>query len=339
MIIVMKNSATQEYIEQFSEWLTRRYNVQVNPIYGTGTTVLALLGDTHALDQDAILRDPHVDRITKIQEPFKLANRKTHPEDTIVEIAPGVEVGGKKIIVMAGPCSVEDERQIIEVAEHVKQQGAAVLRGGAWKPRSSPYSFQGLKAEGLELLHKAKLKTGLPVVTEITNPAHIELFMDKCDCFQVGARNMQNFELLKELGQLKKPVLLKRGFANTIEEFLMSAEYLMAGGNSNVILCERGIRTYETYTRNTLDISAVPVLKRISHLPVVVDPSHAAGIYWMVRPLAQAAVAAGADGLIIEVHNDPAHAMSDGAQSLTYESFEETMPQLRKLAQAVGRDL
>ena len=203
----------------------------------------------------------------------------------------------------------------------------------------SPYAFQGLKADGLELLHKASLATGLPVVTEITNPAHIEQFIGKCDCFQVGARNMQNFELLKELGRTKTPVLLKRGFANTIEEFLMSAEYLMAGGNSNVILCERGIRTYETCTRNTLDISAVPVLKRISHLPVVVDPSHAAGIYWMVRPLARAAVAAGADGLIIEVHNDPAHALSDGAQSLTYESFEETMPELRQLARAVGRDL
>lgn len=339
MIIVMKNSATQEHIDSFSKWLTEHYSVQVNPIYGTGTTVLALLGDTHALDQNAILRDPHVDRITKIQEPFKLANRKTHPEDTIVEIAPGVEVGGKKIVVMAGPCSVESEEQIVDVAKHVKEQGATVLRGGAWKPRSSPYSFQGLKAEGLELLHKAKLATGLPVVTEITNPAHIDLFMDKCDCFQVGARNMQNFELLKELGNTRKPVLLKRGFANTIEEFLMSAEYLMAGGNNNVILCERGIRTYETYTRNTLDISAVPVLKRISHLPVVVDPSHAAGIYWMVNPLAKAAIAAGADGLIIEVHNDPAHALSDGAQSLTYESFEETMPELKRLAQAVGRDI
>ncbi len=339
MIIVMKNSATQEYIDTFSGWLTSRYEVQVNPIYGTGTTVLALLGDTHALDQDAILRDPHVERVTKIQEPFKLANRKTHPEDTVVEIAPGVVVGVKRIVVMAGPCSVESAEQILEVAEHVKAQGATVLRGGAWKPRSSPYAFQGLKAEGLELLHKASLATGLPVVTEITNPAHIEQFIGKCDCFQVGARNMQNFELLKELGRTKTPVLLKRGFANTIEEFLMSAEYLMAGGNSNVILCERGIRTYETCTRNTLDISAVPVLKRISHLPVVVDPSHAAGIYWMVRPLARAAVAAGADGLIIEVHNDPAHALSDGAQSLTYESFEETMPELRQLARAVGRDL
>jgi len=339
MIIVMKNSATQEYIDHFSKWLTGRYDVKVNPIYGTGTTVLALLGDTHALDQDAILRDPHVERVTKIQEPFKLANRRTHPEDSIVEIAPGIEIGGKKIVVMAGPCSVESEEQIIDVARHVKAQGAAVLRGGAWKPRSSPYSFQGLKAEGLDLLHKASLDTGMPVVTEITNPAHIEQFIGKCDCFQVGARNMQNFELLKELGKTKIPVLLKRGFANTIEEFLMSAEYVMAGGNSNVVLCERGIRTYETYTRNTLDISAVPVLKRISHLPVVVDPSHAAGIYWMVRPLARAAVAAGADGLIIEVHNDPARALSDGAQSLTYESFEETMPELRQLAQAVGREL
>jgi len=331
MIIVMKNSATQEYIDTFSGWLTSRYEVQVNPIYGTGTTVLALLGDTHALDQDAILRDPHVERVTKIQEPFKLANRKTHPEDTVVEIAPGVAVGGKRIVVMAGPCSVESAEQILEVAEHVKAQGATVLRGGAWKPRSSPYAFQGLKAEGLELLHKASLATGLPVVTEITNPAHIEQFIGKCDCFQVGARNMQNFELLKELGRTKTPVLLKRGFANTIEEFLMSAEYLMAGGNSNVILCERGIRTYETCTRNTLDISAVPVLKRISHLPVVVDPSHAAGIYWMVRPLAQAAVAAGADGLIIEGHNDPQRALCDGAQSLTPDQFDALMSKVNTI--------
>ena len=339
MIIVMKNGVTSEHIAQLSKWLTERFGVQVNPNYGTGTTVLALLGDTSSVDQDALLRDEFVERITKVQEPFKLANRKMHPQDTIVEIAPGVQVGGNKLVVMAGPCSVESREQIIDVAQHVKAQGATVLRGGAWKPRSSPYSFQGLKAEGLELLHEAHLETGLPVVTEITNPAHIELFMDKCDCFQVGARNMQNFELLKELGHTQKPVLLKRGFANTIEEFLMSAEYLMAGGNKNVILCERGIRTYETYTRNTLDISAVPVLKRISHLPVIVDPSHAGGIYWMVAPLARAAVAAGADGLMIEVHNDPAHALSDGAQSLTYESFAETMDSLRGIAAAVGRSI
>lgn len=339
MIIVMKNGTTEEHIAKLSKWLNESFNVNVNTIHGTGTTVLALVGDTGSVDKDALLRDEYVERITKVQEPFKLANRKMHPEDSIVKIGDNVEIGGKKIIVMAGPCSVEGREQIIDIAKNVKMQGATVLRGGAWKPRSSPYSFQGMKAEGLDLLHEAHKETGLPVVTEITNPAHIDLFMDKCDCFQVGARNMQNFELLKELGQTNKPVLLKRGFANTIEEFLMSAEYLMAGGNKNVILCERGIRTYETYTRNTLDISAVPVLKRLSHLPVVVDPSHAGGIYWMVEPLARAAVAAGADGLIIEVHNDPAHALSDGAQSLTYESFAETMNSLRGIANAMGREI
>lgn len=339
MIIVMKNGVSEAHIAKLSGWLSDRFGVHVNPIVGTGTTVLALVGDTASVDKDALLRDEYVDRITKVQEPFKLANRKMHPQDTLVSIGDKVVVGGKKLVVMAGPCSVESESQIIDVAKHVQAQGASVLRGGAWKPRSSPYSFQGLKAEGLELLHKAHEATGLPVVTEITNPAHIELFLDKCDCFQVGARNMQNFELLKELGHTNKPVLLKRGFANTIEEFLMSAEYLMAGGNENVILCERGIRTYETYTRNTLDISAVPVLKRISHLPVIVDPSHAGGIYWMVEPLARAAVAAGADGLMIEVHNDPAHALSDGAQSLTYDSFAEVMTSLRGIASAMGREI
>lgn len=339
MIVVMKNGTTDAHIQQLSGWLNTQYGIQVNPVYGTGTTVLALIGDTASVDKDALLRDPQVERITKVQEPFKLANRRMHPQDTTVEIAPGVVVGGKKIVVMAGPCSVEGEAQIIDVAKHVQAEGATVLRGGAWKPRSSPYSFQGLKAEGLDLLHKAHEATGMPIVTEITNPRNIELFLDKCDCFQVGARNMQNFDLLKELGQTDKPVLLKRGFANTMEEFLMSAEYLMAGGNEKVILCERGIRTYETYTRNTLDISAVPVLKRMSHLPVIVDPSHAGGIYWMVEPLAKAAVAAGADGLMIEVHNDPAHALSDGAQSLTYESFAETMTSIRRVAEAVGREI
>lgn len=338
MIIVMKQGTTKESIARLSGWLSERYGVHANPIYGTGTTVLAVVGDTAAVDQDALLRNPSVERINKVQEPFKLGNRRMHPEDTIVDIA-GVKIGGKKVVVMAGPCSVEGEEQIIDVAKHVQASGATILRGGAWKPRSSPYSFQGLKAEGLELLTKARAATGLPIVTEITNPRHIEQFLGKCDCFQVGARNMQNFELLKELGQTNIPVLLKRGFANTLEEFLMSAEYLMAGGNENVILCERGIRTYETYTRNTLDISAVPALKRLSHLPVIVDPSHAGGIYWMVEPLAKAAVAAGADGLMIEVHNDPAHALSDGAQSLTYNHFEETMNSLRAIASAVGREI
>ena len=352
MIIIMKQGTTHEHVEELSQHI-ERWNVKANPIYGEGTIVIGLVGDTGAVDKDALMLDPQVENIIKVQEPFKLANRKFHPDNSVVEIAPGVVVGGKKLVVMAGPCSVESEEQIIDVAKHVQADGATVLRGGAWKPRSSPYSFQGLKAEGLELLHKAHEATGLPVVTEITNPAHIDIFMDKCDCFQVGARNMQNFELLKELGQTRKPILLKRGFANTMEEFLaspmvlqikrpmmtMSAEYIMAGGNENVILCERGIRTYEKYTRNTLDISAVPVLKRMSHLPVVVDPSHAGGIYWMVEPLAKAAVAAGADGLMIEVHNDPAHALSDGAQSLTYDSFHHTMNALRAVAAAVDREI
>lgn len=338
MIIVMKPGTTKEQVEKLSRYI-ERWNVKASPIYGAGTTVIGLVGDASAVDRDALLRDPLVEKIIKVQEPFKLTNRKFHPEDTVVTIADKIAVGGQKLVIMAGPCSVESEEQIIDVAKHVQAQGATVLRGGAWKPRSSPYSFQGLKAEGLELLHKAHEVTGMPVVTEITNPANIDLFMDRCDCFQVGARNMQNFELLKELGQTDKPILLKRGFANTMEELLMSAEYIMAGGNEQVILCERGIRTYEKYTRNTLDISAVPVLKRMSHLPVIVDPSHAAGIYWLVEPLAKAAIAAGADGLMIEVHNDPAHALSDGAQSLTYDSFEETMQSIRAIAAAVGRSL
>ena len=337
MIVVMKKGAPKQEIDALSNWI-EHFSVKVNPIVGEETTILGLVGDTTSIDKDTLMLNNWVDRVMKVQEPFKLANRAMHPEDTIVNIG-DVAVGGSKIAVMAGPCSVESESQICEIAQEVQRQGATVLRGGAWKPRSSPYSFQGLKAEGLELLCKAQEKTHMPIVTEITNPAHIELFLDKVDCFQIGARNMQNFELLKEIGKTDKPVLLKRGFANTLEEFLMSAEYIMAGGNTQVILCERGIRTYETYTRNTLDISAVPALKRLSHLPVVVDPSHAAGIYWMVEPLAMSAIAAGADGLIIEVHNDPAHALSDGAQSLTYKHFAQTMGKLRAVAQAVGKEI
>ena len=337
MIVVMKKGAPKQEIDALSNWI-EHFSVKVNPIVGEETTILGLVGDTTSIDKDTLMLNNWVDRVMKVQEPFKLANRAMHPEDTIVNIG-DVAVGGNKIAVMAGPCSVESEPQICEIAQEVQRQGATVLRGGAWKPRSSPYSFQGLKAEGLDLLCKAQEKTHMPIVTEITNPAHIELFLDKVDCFQIGARNMQNFELLKEIGKTDKPVLLKRGFANTLEEFLMSAEYIMAGGNNQVILCERGIRTYETYTRNTLDISAVPALKRLSHLPVVVDPSHAAGIYWMVEPLAMSAIAAGADGLIIEVHNDPAHALSDGAQSLTYKHFAQTMGKLRAVAQAVGKEI
>ena len=261
-----------------------------------------------------------------------------HPEDSIVDVC-GVKVGGKQITVMAGPCSVETREQIIGVAEDVKQMGAAILRGGAFKPRTSPYSFQGLQETGLDLLKEAKAVTGLPIITEIMSADKIERFVEDVDVIQVGARNMQNFELLKELGKTDKPILLKRGLSATIEEWLMSAEYIMAGGNDNVILCERGIRTFENYTRNTLDLSAIPAVKKLSHLPVVVDPSHAAGTWWMVAPLAKAAVAVGADGLIIEVHNDPEHALCDGAQSLKPERFGRLMQDLKIIAGAVGREL
>ena len=338
MIIIMKQGTTHEHVDELSRHI-ERWNVKANPIYGEGTIVIGLVGDTGAVDKDALMLDPQVENIIKVQEPFKLANRKFHPDNSVVEIAPGVVVGGKKLVVMAGPCSVESEEQIIDVAKHVQADGATVLRGGAWKPRSSPYSFQGLKAEGLELLHKAHEATGLPVVTEITNPAHIDIFMNKCDCFQVGARNMQNFELLKELGQTRKPILLKRGFANTMEEFLMSAEYIMAGGNEQVILCERGIRTFEKYTRNTLDLSAVPIIHEKTHLPVIVDPSHATGKANLVEPMMIAAVAAGADGLEVEVHYDPRHAWSDGAQCLTPDAFAQAMAKCRQVAWAIGRDM
>ena len=337
MIIVLKQDAPDAQVREFCHEL-QDMGLQINDSKGSDTHILGLIGDTKAIAESWVLANPVVETCRRVSEPYKKANRKFHPDDSVIDVN-GVKIGGGSFAVIAGPCSIESEEQIIDVAKHVQADGAAVLRGGAWKPRSSPYSFQGLKAEGLELLHKAHEATGLPVVTEITNPAHIDIFMNKCDCFQVGARNMQNFELLKELGQTRKPILLKRGFANTMEEFLMSAEYIMAGGNENVILCERGIRTYEKYTRNTLDISAVPVLKRMSHLPVIVDPSHAGGIYWMVEPLAKAAVAAGADGLMIEVHNDPAHALSDGAQSLTYDSFHHTMNALRAVAAAVDREI
>ena len=273
-----------------------------------------------------------------MQEPYKRANRMFHPEDSIVDVC-GVKVGGKQITVMAGPCSVETREQIIGVAEDVKQMGAAILRGGAFKPRTSPYSFQGLQETGLDLLKEAKAVTGLPIITEIMSADKIERFVEDVDVIQVGARNMQNFELLKELGKTDKPILLKRGLSATIEEWLMSAEYIMAGGNDNVILCERGIRTFENYTRNTLDLSAIPAVKKLSHLPVVVDPSHAAGMWWMVEPLAKAAVAVGADGLIIEVHNDPEHVLCDGAQSLKPERFGRLMQDLKIIAGAVGREL
>ena len=279
-----------------------------------------------------------VDKVMRVQEPFKRANRSFHPEDSVIDVS-GVKIGGRKLAVIAGPCSVENEKQIVGVAKSVKLAGAALLRGGAFKPRTSPYSFQGLKEAGLDLLKIARKETGLPIVTEIMSARMLERFVEDVDLIQVGARNMQNFELLKELGRTNVPVLLKRGLSATIEEWLMAAEYIMAGGNDNVILCERGIRTFETYTRNTLDLSAIPAVKKLSHLPVIVDPSHAAGLWWMVEPMAKAAVAAGADGLIIEVHNDPEHALCDGAQSLKPERFARLMGELSGIAKIVGREL
>ena len=323
MIIVLKPNCTDEQVKHFADNLTKEYNVKVNTWVGTQSTVLGLLGDTTSIDIDYISAQDFVESVKRVQEPYKKANRKFHPDNTVITLPTGQKIGDGSLALIAGPCSVETEAQICEVAERVKAAGAAFLRGGAFKPRTSPYSFQGLQAEGLELLKKAKAQTGLPIVTEIMSIGHIPLFEEEgVDIIQVGARNMQNFELLKALGKINKPILLKRGLSNTIEELLMSAEYIMAGGNDQVILCERGIRTYETYTRNTMDISSIPILKKLSHLPVVVDPSHASGIAWLVEPLAMAAVAAGADGLIIEVHNNPAKALSDGAQSLTPDQFD-----------------
>ena len=312
MIIVLKPQSTKQMVDNFVDSLQKNYDVKVNEWVGTQSTVLGLIGDTSAIDIDYISAQDIVESVKRVQEPYKKANRKFHPDDTVITLPGGQKIGDGSLSLIAGPCSVESERQIVEIAKSVKDSGAQFLRGGAFKPRTSPYAFQGLKAEGLELLREARKVTGLPIVTEIMRVSHIPLFED-VDIIQVGARNMQNFELLKELGRLDKPILLKRGLSSTIEELLMSAEYIMAGGNEKVILCERGIRTYETYTRNTLDISAVPILKKLSHLPVIVDPSHASGISWLVEPLALAAVAAGADGLIIEVHNDPQHALSAGA--------------------------
>ena len=335
MIIVLKPQCTKEQLNTFTADLKHDYNVSVNTWVGTSSTVLGLIGDTSAIDLDYISAQPFVESVKRVQEPYKKANRKFHPDDTVITLKNGQKIGDGGLTVMAGPCSVESEAQICEVARRVQAAGAQILRGGAFKPRTSPYAFQGMKAEGLELLSEAKKKTGLPIVTEIMRVSHLELF-DDVDIIQVGARNMQNFELLKELGKIDKPILLKRGLSNTIEEFLMSAEYIMAGGNEQVILCERGIRTYETFTRNTLDISAVPILKKLSHLPVIVDPSHASGISWLVDPLARAAVAAGADGLMIEVHNDPRHALSDGAQSLTPDQFDETAKHVFALKKAMA---
>lgn len=330
MIVILKQGVTEDKIEELSQWLESLGDLSVSVVRGSQTTILGLVGDTSAVDKDSVESNAFVEVVKRVQEPYKNANRKFHPDDTIVEIN-GHKIGGEHFQVIAGPCSVESEQQILTVAQSVKAAGANLLRGGAFKPRTSPYSFQGMRAEGIELLLEAKKITGLPIVTEIMSLNHLDLF-EAVDVIQVGARNMQNFELLKELGHLQKPILLKRGLANTMEELLMSAEYIMAGGNNQVILCERGIRTFEKYTRNTLDLSAVPVLKKVSHLPVVVDPSHATGYAWLVPTMAKAALAAGADGLLIEVHNDPAKALCDGAQSLNCGEFAALMEDIKARA-------
>lgn len=334
MIIVLKRGLDKKTIEDFSTSLKKKYNVEVNQWQGVNETVLGLIGDTTAIDIGTINAQDVVYSVRRVQEPYKKANRKFHPDDTVITLSNGTKIGDGSLTLMAGPCSVESAEQVTEIAKAVKASGANILRGGAFKPRTSPYSFQGLKAEGLELLLKAKEETGLPIVTEIMSESDIDLFKD-VDIIQVGARNMQNFTLLKKLGKLDKPILLKRGLCATIEEWLMSAEYIMAEGNEKVILCERGIRTYEKYTRNTLDLSAIPIVKSLSHLPVVVDPSHATGMNWLVEPLAMAAVACGADGLIIEVHNDPPHALCDGAQSLTPEEFDSVVKKVNRIMSAL----
>jgi 3-deoxy-7-phosphoheptulonate synthase len=311
MIIILKENLSQEKVKPFLEKF-ESMGIACHFSQGVSTTIVGLIGDTSKLDIDSIMANELVYDVKRVSEPYKAANRKFHPDDTIVNVNEA-KIGGDFFNVIAGPCSVESEEQIVEVAKAVKSSGARLLRGGAFKPRTSPYAFQGLHADGITLLLKAKKETGLPIVTEIMSLSHIDLFRE-VDVIQVGARNMQNFEMLKELGRCGKPILLKRGLANTLEEFLMSAEYIMSGGNENVILCERGIRTFEPMTRNTLDLSAIPLLKRLSHLPVIVDPSHATGIPWLVEPLSKAAVSAGADGLMIEVHNNPKYALCDGAQ-------------------------
>ena len=331
MIIIMKPQATENDVNSVASKLKESYQVSIQVNKGVDCTVLGVIGNTHIIDIDKVMLLDNVEKVMPVSEPYKKASRKFHPEDSIIDCS-GVKVGGDRLSIIAGPCSVESETQIEAVAKAVKESGAAMLRGGAYKPRSSPYSFQGLELEGLELLIHAKEHTGLPIVTEIMSPHLVEKFDECVDVIQVGARNMQNFDLLKELSKTRKPILLKRGLSATIEEWLMSAEYLLAGGNPNVILCERGIRTFETYTRNTLDLSAVPAIKRLSHLPVVIDPSHATGINWMVEPLAMAAVAVGADGLIIEVHNDPKNAKCDGAQSITPDAFDSLVKRISKIA-------
>lgn len=333
MIAVLKQGVTKQQIDNLCDWF-KGQGIDVHISQGQFYTVLGLIGDTSKIDTEMLEDLDIIESVKRISDPFKSSNRKFHPEDSVVTLDNGLKIGGGNFQLIAGPCSVESPEQIMEVAEKVSAAGATILRGGAFKPRTSPYDFQGMRAEGIELLVLAKEKTGMPIITEIMDANHLPLF-EYVDIIQVGARNMQNFELLKVLGKTDKAILLKRGLANNLKELLMSAEYIMAGGNEKVILCERGIRTFETYTRNTLDLSAIPMLRELTHLPIVVDPSHATGIARLVKPMAMAAAAAGADGLMIEVHNDPPHALCDGAQSLTPEQFKDLAERINKILEVV----
>ncbi len=328
MIVILRENHDAVQLENLKDWL-KSMNIDVHVSTGQHQTVLGLIGDTTVVDADLIRALSIVEDVKLVQEPYKKANRKFHPNDSVIDVG-GVKIGGGHVQIIAGPCSIESEEQVCGIAESVKAAGATILRGGAFKPRTSPYAFQGLRAHGLDLLLMAKKLTGLPIVTEVMDLSQLNLF-DDVDFIQVGARNMQNFELLKELGRMNKPILLKRGLSSTLQELLMSAEYIMSEGNENVVLCERGIRTFETATRNTLDLSAIPLLKELTHLPIIIDPSHATGISRLVRPMAVAAIAAGADGLMIEVHNDPPHALCDGVQSLTPAAFAEMVTQINSI--------
>ena len=337
MIIVLKPHSTEETITRVENMVKNR-GLDTHIVRGTEMTIIGCIGDTTLIDPRLFEVDSSVDKVMHVQEPYKLANRAFHPEDSVIDVS-GVKIGGGHMGLIAGPCSVESFDQVLEIAKAAKAAGANLLRGGAFKPRTSPYSFQGLGLDGLEILCQVKQEVGLPIVTELMSPEYLDVFNEKVDLIQIGARNMQNFDLLKQLGQVDRPILLKRGLNATYEEWIMSAEYIMASGNENVILCERGIRTFETYTRNTLDLQSIPVLRKKTHLPVVIDPSHAGGKWWLVEPMAKAAVAAGADGLMIEVHNDPAHALSDGPQSLNFEQFDSVMNNIKPYIELSGRTL
>lgn len=337
MIIVLKPRSTREDLSRVEQMIKRR-GLDTHIVEGSDMTIIGCIGDTTRIDSKLFEVDKAVEKVMHVQEPYKLVNRAFHPEDSIVDVS-GVKVGGANLAMIAGPCSVESFEQVLEIARAVKASGANLLRGGAFKPRTSPYSFQGLGLEGLDILCAVKKETGLPIVTELMSPDYLDIFNEKVDLIQIGARNMQNFDLLKQLGQLDRPILLKRGLNATYEEWIMSAEYIMASGNENVILCERGVRTFESYTRNTLDLQSIPVVRKLTHLPIVVDPSHAGGKWWLVEPMAKASIAAGADGLMIEVHNNPECALCDGAQSLKPDKYSTLIQEISQIAKVIGKNI